>query len=219
MNRNLLVKLESLSGKFQLTWSGFVDDQCWWVPAILSCKEESERQRGKKKFVLVNIYLVWTFRSAAALAMDMDHYCCVLIISQSTSLWSLHLFKDVLVCHSWCLTTYTTRVCRRLSSFPFADTLCSDKTTFLTWPNQGCVLIPPGLILSCALRGKCALSLSFLPLIFSEFLLCASTETPFPHLQTLPWLPNQAKCVSEVLPLRSQLEMFFSPLYIQGRSP
>lgn len=190
MNRNLLVKLESSSGKFQLTWKWFfqvlsVVRRSMLVGPSHALKEERERQRKKKKFALVNIYLVWTFRSVAVLVVDMDHYCCVLIISQSMSLWSLHLFKDVLVCHSRFLTIYTTYVCRRLPSFPFADTLCSDKTAFLTWPNQGCVLIPPGLILSCALRGTYALSLSFVPLIFSEFLLCATTETPFPHLQTL----------------------------------
>lgn len=111
---------------------------------LYSPAKRRARGRGEKYFALVNIYLVWTFRSAAVLVMDMDHYCCVLIVSQSTSLWSLHLFKDVLVCYSQCLTTYTTYVCRRLSSFPFADILCSDKTTFLTWPDQGCVLIPPG---------------------------------------------------------------------------
>lgn len=144
MSRNLLVKLESLSGKFQLTWKRFCRRSMLVGPRHTLLQRGEWEAEGKKKFVLVNIYLVWTFRSAAALVMDMDHYCYVLIISQSMSLWSLHLFKDVLVCHSRCLTTYTTHICRRLSSFPFADTLCSDKTTFLTWPDQGCVLIPPG---------------------------------------------------------------------------
>lgn len=107
-----------------------------------------------------------------------------------------------------------TCVCRRHSSYAFADILCSDKTTFLTWPVQGWAVVPLGLVLSCAPSGKCALSLSFVLLIFSEFLLCTSpcaglwrcnTETPslFPHPQTIPFLPNQAKCVNEVLPLLS----------------
>lgn len=116
MNRNLLVKLESSSGKFQLTWKWFfqvlsVVRRSMLVGPSHALKEERERQRKKKKFALVNIYLVWTFRSVAVLVVDMDHYCCVLIISQSMSLWSLHLFKDVLVCHSRFLTIYTTYVC------------------------------------------------------------------------------------------------------------
>lgn len=66
-------------------------------------------------------------------------------------------------------------------------------------PTRAVCSSPLGLILSRALHGMYALSLSFIPLIFSEFLLCATAETPFPHLQTLPWLPNQAECVSAVL--------------------
>lgn len=172
------------------------------------------RGREKKKWRWSTFTSCGFSRLSLSLWLTWIVTACVLIISQSMSLWSLHLFKDVSACPSRSPPPTPTCVCRRHSSYPSADILCSDKITFLPWPVQGWALIPRGLVLSCAPSGKCALSLSFVLLIFSEFLLgtspCAglwrcNTETPslFPHPQTIPFLPNQAECVNEVLPFLS----------------
>ena len=217
MSRNLLVKRESLSGKFQLTWKRF----CRWsmlVGPSHTLLQRGEREaEGKKK----NLY--WSTFTLCGLSGLLLPLSWTWIITAMC--WSYH---KVCPCGPFTYLKMSWPVIHGAS--PPTQPTFADVSP-LSPLQIPCVLTklpssldltravcssPLGLILSCALRGKCALSLSFLPLIFSEFLLCASTETPFPHLQTLP---NQAKCVREVLPLHSQLEMFFLPLYIQGRSP
>lgn len=214
MNRNLLVKLESSSGKFQLTWKRF----CRW--SMLLGPSYTLLQRGEREAEVKNI-LHWSTFTLCGLSGLLLSLSWTWIITAVC--WSYHkarpcgpftyLKTSWSVIHSASPPTQPTFVdVSPLSPLQISRVLTKLPSSLgLTRAVYSSLL---GLTVSCGLRGKCALSFSFLPLIFSEFLLHASTETPLPHLQTLPWLPNQAKCVSEVLSLHSQLEMFFPPLYI-----